>query len=96
MKSLRNCENPWAIIQEITKLYLQSWKMTESAGLKKHKPGDEYYTWCLYAIWNLSDQNCRRRGILQSLYNTPLFLNFKNSPKIQKYSDRQKKHNPGE
>ena len=24
-------------------------------GKKKHKPGEWYYTWCLYANWKLSD-----------------------------------------
>ena len=31
------------------------------------------------------------RGILQLLYIIPFFQNFKNSPKIQKLSDHQKK-----
>ena len=33
---------------------------------------------------------------LQLLYIKPLFQNFKNSPNIQKYSDRSKKHKPSE
>ena len=33
---------------------------------------------------------------LQLLYIIKLFPNFNNSPKIQKYSDHQKKHKPGE
>ena len=44
---------------------------------------------------NYPMKNCRRRGILQLLYIIPLFQHFKNSPNIQKYSDRQKKHKPG-
>ena len=63
---------------------------------KKHKVGEWYHTWCLYEISKLSDQNCRRRCILQLLYIITLFQNFKKSPKIQKWSDRQKKHKPGE
>ena len=58
---------------------------------KKHKVGEWYHTWCLYEISKLSDQNCRRRCILQLLYIITLFQNFKKSPKIQKWSDRQKK-----
>ena len=32
-----------------------------------------------------------RKGILQLLYTIQLFQNFKNSPKIKKWSDCQKK-----